>query len=108
MSEQRPWCCLEPKCKPLLNLRDGDYKDISISEPGHSWTCWGEMEQPLEFTYDGVRHINDLNCCHYTPLKGVIRWQENVADWEVLATYYSWAAKKTRATEHSEAREEEE
>ena len=81
----------------MLNLRDGDYKDITVQEAGQSFTCWGKMEQPVTFIYDGVDHTNDLNCCHYTPLKGLIRWQENADDWDVLCTYYGMAAKKARA-----------
>lgn len=87
----RPWLCPEPRCTPLLNLRDGDYADITKPEPGQTFVCWGMMEQPVEFTYDGVEHPNDLNDCHYTPLKGLIRYQENAADWNVLASYYSMA-----------------
>jgi hypothetical protein len=54
------------------------------------------MERPVTFIYDGVEHTNDCNACHYTPLKGLIRWQENPNDWDALATYYSLAAKKAR------------
>jgi len=90
----RPWLCPERRCTPLLNLRDGEYADITVPEPGHSWTCWGRMAEPVTFVYDGVEHTNDHNCCHYTPLKGVIRWEENPDDWSSLATYYHLAHKK--------------
>ena len=93
---QRPWLCPEPRCTPLLNLRDGDYKDITVPEAGQSFTCWGRMAEPVTFVYDGVDHTNDLNCCHYTPLKGLIRWQENEADWECLCTYYGLALSLAR------------
>jgi hypothetical protein len=93
----RPWLCPEPRCLPLLNLRDGDYKDLTVAEPGHSFTCWGQMPEPVTFIYDGVDHTNDHNCCHYTPLKGLLRWQENADDWDVLCTYYGLAAKLARA-----------
>lgn len=55
------------------------------------------MAEPVAFTYDGVEHVNDCNACHYTPLKGLIRWQENPTDWETLCTYYGLAAKLARA-----------
>lgn len=93
--DDRPWLCPESRCTPLLNLRDGDYKDITVAEPGHSFTCWGRMAEAVTFIYDGVDHTNDCNACHYTPLKGLIRWQENPGDWGgVLATYYALAQKK--------------
>jgi hypothetical protein len=94
MAAERPWLCPEQRCTPLLNLRDGDYADISVPEPGHSFTCWGRMAEPVTFVYDGVDHTNDCNACHYTPLKGLIRWQENPADWDALSTYYALAKRK--------------
>ena len=94
----RPWCCPEPRCLPLLNLRDHDYKDVSVPEPGESFFCWGMMPEPVSFTYDGVEHTNDLNSCTYTALKGVIRFQENEADWDALGTYYLRARDKVRET----------
>lgn len=92
----RPWLCPEPRCMPLLNLRDGDYRDITVPEPGFGFVCWGRMPEPVVFVYDGVEHPNDLNSCHYTPLKGLIRWQENEADWNVLASYYRMAGDLAR------------
>lgn len=93
----RPWLCPERRCTPLIQCTDGDYKDLTVPEPGYSWTCWGLMERPVAFTYDGVEHTNNCNACHYTPLKGLIRWQENPTDWETLSSYYALAAKKARA-----------
>lgn len=87
----RPWLCPEPRCTPLLNLRDGDYRDISVPEPGQSFFCWGLMAEPVAFSYDGAEHVNDANGCTYTPLKGLIRMQENAADWSGLASYYAMA-----------------
>jgi hypothetical protein len=82
----RPWLCPEPRCTPLLNMRDGKYKDITVPEPGHSFFCWGLMAEPVEFVYDGVEHTNDRNFCTYTPLKGVIRLQTIENDWSVIAS----------------------
>ena len=95
MSE-RPWLCPEPRCTPLVNLRDGDYADITVPEPGESFYCWGVMERRVEFTYDGVTHPNDCNGCTYTPLKGLIRFQENEGDWDNLSTYYHLAVVQLR------------
>jgi hypothetical protein len=83
----RPWLCPEPKgCLPLLNMRDGDYKDITVSEPGQSFFCWGLMDREVAFSYDGVDHVNDRNFCTYTPLKGLIRLQTIENDWSVIAS----------------------
>lgn len=88
---KHPWCCPEPRCLPLHQLKDSDYSDISQPEPGQSWLCHGAMKQPVTFTYDGVEHENDLNSCSYTPLKGVIRNQENKEDWENIVAAYTRA-----------------
>jgi hypothetical protein len=88
---KRPWLCPEPRCTPIHQLQDGDYDDISVPEPGQTWSCAGRMERPVTFMYDGVDHTNDCNSCHYTALKGVIRWQENAADWRALTNFYSRA-----------------
>jgi hypothetical protein len=52
------------------------------------------MAEPVEFVYDGKKHANDLNHCDYTPLKGVIRWQENEGDWRALAKMVERALEK--------------
>lgn len=92
----RPWLCSEPRCLPLHNLRDGDYRDIRVPEPGQSWFCAGIMPHSIGFVYDDVAHQNDLRTCAYTPLKGVITWQENEGDWEGLAGFYMRALQKAR------------
>jgi hypothetical protein len=78
-------------------VKDSDYPDISIPKPGESYLCFGMMGEPVEFTYDGSTHRNDLNSCTYTPLKGLIRFQENEDDWEWCALAYQRALAKLRA-----------
>ena len=80
---ERPWCCPEPRCKPLEQV--GEPKRDS---PGESWFCLGCMPEPTTFVYDGCSHTNDLNTCVYSPLKGVIRFQENADDWFLMAHAY--------------------
>ncbi len=87
----RPWLCPEPRCLPLINLRDGDWKDITEPAPGRSFFCWGLMPEPVPFSYDGVEHNNDRNFCTYTPLKGLIRLQTYEGDWSALASYFRMA-----------------
>lgn len=90
----RPWCCPEPKCTPIFQLKDSDYPDITVPTSGESWFCFGYMDRAVRFSYDGVEHKNDLNSCTYTVLKGVIRFQENEDDWEGLAIAYRRAFEK--------------
>jgi hypothetical protein len=80
----RPWCCPEPRCTPLHNHGDGG--SLAEPRPGQSFTCLGRMDRSIKFTYDDVDHRNDLNRCHYTPLKGILRFQENVEDWRLERT----------------------
>lgn len=87
MSE-RPWCCPEPRCAPLHLLRDGDAR--TGVEPGESFVCFGSAPE-VAFTYDGVQHVNDLRSCHFSPLKGLVAFQENREDWEALKAGY-WRA----------------
>ncbi len=93
----RPWLWPEPRCAPLVNLRDGEYRDITVPEPGQTFMCWGRMAEPVTFIYDGVEHKNDHNSCHYTPLKGLVRFQNNPADWDALSTYYALAKRRAEA-----------
>lgn len=43
--------------------------------------CFGKMGRKVTFVYDGEEHTNDFNRCVYTPLKGLLRFQENATDW---------------------------
>lgn len=100
MSE-RPWCCPEPRCAPLHLLRDGDAR--TGVEPGEAFVCFGRAPN-VAFTYDGVEHSNDLRSCHYSPLKGLIAFQENREDWEALKAGY-WRALTALATLHPDSSE---
>lgn len=91
----RPWCCPDPRCEPVHQLANGD---PSIAAPGESFSCFGRMPEGIAFIYDGSDHANDLRSCHYTPLKGVIAWQENADDWRMLSRAYAMAEK--RLSEH--------
>src|SRR5687767_4278545 len=86
MTAQRPWCCPEPRCTPLHLLLDGDAQP----GPGESFVCFGDAPE-VRFEYDGVVHVNDARSCHYSPLKGVVAFQENADDWEALRSAY-WRA----------------
>ncbi len=94
--QARPWCCPEPSCTPIYA-----YNLYAPAVPAESFVCFGRMARPVEFTYDGVKHANDLNHCDYTPLKGIIRWQENEDDWRGVVKTFSRALEKLKA--HREA-----
>ncbi len=90
-SLSRPWCCPEPSCTLLHN----DQVEATPT-PGVSFICFGRMKREVAFTYDGETHASDLNHCDYTPLKGIIRWQENVADWRYILEQYNRALRTLR------------
>lgn len=96
---ERPYCCPEPRCTPVHQLDgyEGDEHDLSKPQPGESFFCFGRMAEPVEFTYDGAQHRNDLRSCGYTPLKGIISWQENLDDWRALSNAYGRAARVIEA-----------
>ena len=96
-SLKRPWCCPEQRCRVVYQYSDNP--DLSKQEAGDSFSCFGEMERPVAFVYDGVPHENNLNSCHYTPLKGLIRWQENRDDWMLLSRMYATALKQLTESE---------
>jgi hypothetical protein len=96
---KRPWICPEPCCCPIFQAKDSDYEDISVANSGQSFLCFGKLSKPIEFTYNGVNHKNDLGTCMYSALKGIIRYQENKADWEWLGKSYGRALEKLREIE---------
>lgn len=98
MSVERPWCCPEPRCTPVHTLQGGE--SVAVPTPGESFVCFGDAPQ-VTFIYDGVEHVNDTRSCNYTPLKGLVAYQENADDWRALQDAYQRA---TRALEAHRAR----
>lgn len=88
----RPWCCPEPRCMPIHNIQ----VERDKATPGDSFVCFGVGLREVPFSYDGVEHSNDLNHCDYTPLKGVIRFQENADDWRAAVNLYNRALNKLK------------
>ena len=87
--EHRPWCCPEPRCTPVHTVQ-GAGTPLSLASPGESFVCFGDAPE-VRFEYDGVEHVNDTRSCHYTPLKGLIAYQENAEDWQAMQSAY-WRA----------------
>lgn len=85
MSEKppRPWCCPDRRCQPLVQIGEPQEE-----QPGESFLCLGKMGAEVTFVYDGRSHTNDLSTCCYTPLKGILRFQENADDWFLQAFAY--------------------
>ena len=88
----RPWCCPEPRCQPVYN-----HQVTTDPTPGDSFICFGMLGRTVEFSYDGAAHANDLSHCDYTPLKGIIRWQENRDDWLAVVRSFRVALRKLQA-----------
>lgn len=84
----RPKFCPDPKgCAPLIHpLTDGD--NPMLDNPGFAVHCFGGLAEPIVWTFNNVEHVEDLSTCQYSPLKGVIRWLENVSDWAALSRAY--------------------
>lgn len=86
----RPRLCPEPRrCTPLFQVGE-----IRSKDAGESWSCFGEMKGTVTFSYDGNVHENDCRSCHYTPLKGLIAFQETEDDWAALSRAYKSAFRK--------------
>ena len=97
MSEKwRPPFCPDRTCTPLIHpLTDGDNMtagpdgwSVPAWRPGYAVFCWGRLDEPKVWTMDGVEHVETLSTCQSSPLKGVIRWLENAADWSALLRSY--------------------
>lgn len=82
MSWGRPSGCPDPQCVPLYGL--AERAKMESLAPGDSYICFGRMAEPDDYTAHGVRHLNDLCSCHYTPRLGQIRFYENLDDWRSL------------------------
>lgn len=84
---ERPKLCPCPRtCDPIWNgmVSDPRIKDEEADmSQGYSGECIGKMKEPIAFIYGGAEHRNDCNRCVFTPLKGIIRFQEN---WEDLGS----------------------
>lgn len=76
-------CPCKRTCSPIWNSMavDSRIKDEEADmNQGYSGECIGRMEPPVEFIYGGNLHRNEINHCHFTPLKGIIRYQECADD----------------------------
>ncbi len=88
MSElRRPWFCPNPSCEWFYQAQVYDPPRL-----GESGDCFGRMDRPIPFTYDGVEHVNDIYQCQYSPLKGVVCWQVNREDLDAFRAVYENAA----------------
>lgn len=84
----RPPFCPDPKgCAPLIHPQT-DSDNMALDNPAYAVHCFGGLSEPLVWTMRGVEHVEDLSTCSYSPLKGVIRWLENVSDWAALLRAY--------------------
>lgn len=86
--EWRPPFCPDPDgCTPLIHpLTDSD--NMTLDQRGLAVFCFGRLRDPLVWTFDDVEHVETLSTCQSSPLKGVIRWFENLEDWSALGRAY--------------------
>lgn len=84
MSEGRksrpPLCPCAATCTPVFNglAFDDRIKTGDLNE-GYSGDCIGKSVA-LRYVVGGQEHVNDMNHCIFTPLKGVLRFQINLDD----------------------------
>ena len=111
MSEQqeswRPAFCPDRTCTPLIHpLTDPDNMEPGFDRPGFAVFCFGRLAAPLDWTFAGVEHHEDLSNCQSSPLKGNVRWFDNAEDWSALTRAFraatSAAATPTETPEESE------
>ena len=83
--KSRPLICpCKETCTPIWNGLAFDTRIITgdLNE-GYSGDCIGKS-QLLTYTVGGNEHINDMNQCIFTPLKGIIRMMINLGDIEAM------------------------
>lgn len=75
-----PLCPCATTCTPIWNglAFDDRLKTGDLNE-GYSGDCIGQSI-PLTYIVGGQEHVNDMNHCIFTPLKGVLRFQINKDD----------------------------
>ena len=82
----RPPFCPDRGCTPLIHpLTDPDNMDLS---PRMAVFCFGRLAEPIDWTFAGVEHHETLSQCQSSPLKGNVRWLDNVEDWSALTRAY--------------------
>lgn len=75
--DKRPRCCPDPfGCKPIVLSSGASQENI---DKGYSGSCYGYCGRH-KFDYKEVQHENDISHCVMTPLKGCIRFFNNVGD----------------------------
>ena len=90
-----PFCPDRQGCAPIIRpLTDSDNR--TLDNPGYSVWCYGRLAQPIDWTFNAVEHHETLSVCESSPLKGNVRWLDNLADWEALAATYRIAADAAR------------
>lgn len=85
----RPAICPDRAgCAPLIHPMTDSDNLPAMDNPTFAIFCFGRLTEERRWTFNGVEHVEDLSTCQYSPLKGVIRWLENVSDWAALQRAY--------------------
>lgn len=72
---ERPWWCLDPECRTVMNTPGSHSKD-----PGASGFCCGILPEQRVIVRGNIEHKNDLKECSKTPMKGIIQYEVNAWD----------------------------
>ena len=77
MATRPPWC-QDLACTPGSNT-------VSPNDTeGTSAFCCGQMTEPVEVTYHGVKHSNDRHWCFRSPGRGVVMLEVNEWDLDLI------------------------
>ena len=71
----RPKFCLDELCEILVS----SYSEGDLAE-GYSFECFGKLKEENIFKEKDIIHKNNISHCRYTPLKGMLRFFENIND----------------------------
>lgn len=102
-------CPCARTCTPIWNsmVCDDRIKDEEADmNQGYSGECVGRMNEAVEFIYGGAPHKNEFNRCVFTPLKGIIRFQECADDFWSSIILLSRALDKTHPLQCCECGED--
>lgn len=75
--DRRPIGCPDPEGCKMIHVSPMFTKEDQ--RQGYSGSCYGYCGRQ-EFQYKNVHHVNDISHCVFTPLKGVVRFFNNLND----------------------------
>lgn len=84
MTTRPPLCPCPLYCTPLCNQLEGDRRlKTGDLDEGYSGGCIGKSKSH-SYVVNGQVHENDLNCCIFSPIKGIILFRVCRKDLEIM------------------------